>query len=62
MQQQFPEEDFVISTISSYKGLQSPFVFLVDMESGDFASREDLWYVSATRATVGLQAFAKNES
>ena len=62
MQQQFPDEDFVVSTISSYKGLQSPFVFLVDMDSGDFASREDLWYVGATRATVGLQTFAKTES
>ena len=62
MQQQFPDEDFVVSTISSYKGLQSPFVFLVDMDSGGFASREDLWYVGATRATVGLQTFAKKES
>lgn len=62
MQQQFPDEDFVVSTISSYKGLQSPFVFLVDMDSGDFASREDLWYVGATRATVGLQTFAKKEN
>ncbi|WP_372995632.1 ATP-binding domain-containing protein [Marinobacter sp.] len=52
----------MVSTISSYKGLQSPFVFLVDMDSGDFASREDLWYVGATRATVGLQTFAKKEN
>jgi len=55
----FPDEPFVVSTISSYKGLQSPFVFLVDMDTGGFAAREDLWYVGATRATVGLQTFAK---
>jgi superfamily I DNA/RNA helicase len=56
----FPGDNFTVSTISGYKGLQSPFVFLVDMNTGGFASREDLWYVGATRATVGLQTFAKN--
>ncbi|NMT63460.1 ATP-binding domain-containing protein [Marinobacter orientalis] len=58
----FEGEPFVTSTINSYKGLQSPFVFLVDMNTGAFASREDLWYVGATRATVGLQTFAKIET
>ncbi|HCW89748.1 MAG TPA: hypothetical protein DHU56_06800 [Marinobacter sp.] len=58
----FEGEPFVTSTINSYKGLQSPFVFLVDMNTGEFASREDLWYVGATRATVGLQTFARTES
>lgn len=59
LKEAFPEENFVVSTISAYKGLQTPFVFLVDMDTGSFASREDLWYVGATRATVGLQTFAK---
>lgn len=59
LEKAFPNEPFVTSTINSYKGLQSPFVFLVDMDTGDFAAREDLWYVGATRATVGLQTFAK---
>ncbi|WP_368389770.1 hypothetical protein [Marinobacter sp. SS5-14b] len=45
--------------MSGYKGLQSPFVFLVDMNTGAFASREDLCYVGATRATVGLQTFSR---
>lgn len=59
LEKAFPNEPFVTSTINSYKGLQSPFVFLVDMNTGGFAAREDLWYVGATRATVGLQTFAK---
>jgi len=61
LQEAFPDEKFVVSTISAYKGLQIPFVFLVDMDTGSFASREDLWYVGATRATVGLQTFSKLE-
>jgi hypothetical protein len=61
LKEAFPEENFVVSTISAYKGLQTPFVFLVDMDTGSFASREDLWYVGATRATVGLQTFSKHE-
>lgn len=55
----FPEADFTTSTISGFKGLQAPFVFLVDMNTGEFASRQDLWYVGATRATFGLHTFAK---
>ena len=61
LQEAFPDDKFVVSTISAYKGLQIPFVFLVDMDTGSFASREDLWYVGATRATVGLQTFSKLE-
>ncbi|WP_417522221.1 UvrD-helicase domain-containing protein, partial [Marinobacter sp.] len=59
IQTAFPETDFITSTISGFKGLQAPFGFLVDMNTGGFASREDLWYVGATRATVGLQTFEK---
>ncbi|WP_417521832.1 AAA family ATPase [Marinobacter sp.] len=59
IQSAFPKAAFITSTISGFKGLQAPFVFLVDMNTGSFASREDLWYVGATRATVGLQTFEK---
>jgi len=54
-----PDAYFRYSTINAFKGLQAPFVLLVDMNSGEFASREDLWYVGATRATVGLQIFSQ---
>lgn len=55
----YPKAEFTTSTISGFKGLQAPFVFLVDMNTGEFASRGDLWYVGATRATVALHTFAK---
>lgn len=55
----YPKAEFTTSTISGFKGLHAPFVFLVDMNTGDFASRQDLWYVGATRATVGLHTFSK---
>ncbi|SFH38177.1 NERD domain-containing protein/DEAD/DEAH box helicase [Modicisalibacter xianhensis] len=54
----FPKGQFRYSSIRSFKGLQAPFVFLVDMDTSDFAAREDLWYVGATRATLGLKTFS----
>lgn len=54
-----PKAQIESSTINAYKGLQSPYVLLVDMDTSGFASRQDLWYVGATRATVGLLVFKK---
>lgn len=62
LQAAFPDLPFKFSTINAFKGLQAPFVFLVDMDTGDFASREDLWYVGCTRATLGLQIFAQKHA
>ena len=47
------------STINAFKGLQSPYVLMVDMDTSAFANRDDVWYVGATRATVSLQVFRK---
>ncbi len=59
LQAALPNLNFTYSTINAFKGLQAPFVFLVDMNTGDFASRPDLWYVGCTRATLGLTTFAR---
>ncbi len=59
LQAALPNQSFTYSTINAFKGLQAPFVFLVDMNTGDFASRDDLWYVGCTRATLSLTTFAR---
>src|SRR5690606_13390125 len=53
--------NFTYSTINAFKGLQAPSVILMDMNTGDFASRPDLWYVGCTRATLGLTTFARQK-
>ena len=58
----FPDKALRYSTINAFKGLQSPYVLLVDLDTSAFASREDLWYVGATRAIVGLQVLAQTRS